>query len=126
MKSTKCWVCLLTVAVLLSIGAIILTRALTPRGQFARVFVDGTCIREIDLHGEGLPLSFTVMGADGGSNTIQVEEGRIRVSEADCPDQICVRQGWISDGTVPIVCLPHRLTIQIDTGGDDAFDAAVG
>ena len=58
-----------------------------------------------------------------GSNTIQVEPGRIRVLEADCPDQVCVRQGWISDEVTPIVCLPHRLVIQVSGGTDAGVDA---
>ena len=40
-------------------------------------------------------------------------------------DQICVHQGYISDGSQPIVCLPNRLIIQIQ-GGGDALDAAAG
>ena len=60
-----------------------------------------------------------------GTNTVQVEPGRIRVSAADCPDQVCVHQGWISTGVVPIVCLPHQIVIEI-TGGESYADAAAG
>ena len=56
---------------------------------------------------------------------ILVEPGRIRVSQANCPDQVCVEMGAISDGTVPIVCLPHKLVIEI-VGGAEALDAAAG
>ena len=49
----------------------------------------------------------------GGSNTILVQPGRICVSEADCPDRICVYQGWLTDDPIPIVCLPHRLVIAL-------------
>ena len=66
-----------------------------------------------------------VVEDEEGSNTILVEPGRIRVSEADCPDQVCVNQGFISDGTVPVVCLPHKLMIEI-VGGGSEFDAAAG
>ena len=52
-----------------------------------------------------------------------VEPGRIRVESADCPDKVCVNQGYISDGTVPIACLPHKLIIRIE-GGDSGLDAA--
>ena len=48
-----------------------------------------------------------------GTNRIVVEPGRICVSEANCPDGICISQGWLSDQDVPIVCLPHRLIIKI-------------
>ena len=45
--------------------------------------------------------------------------------EADCPDQVCVRQGWVQDRTVPIVCLPHRLVIEI-VGGEGELDGGAG
>ena len=81
-------------------------------------------VEEIDLDRVAEPRSFTL--EDGsGTNTVQVERGRIRVSAADCPDQVCVKQGWISGGAVPIICLPHRLTIEIVDGGGD-LDGAAG
>lgn len=91
----------------------------------ARITVNGVIVNEIDLTDVDEPYSFTVDGPGGFSNTIQVEPGRIRVSEAGCPDQVCVDQGYISDGTVPIVCLPNQLIIEI-TGGGDSLDAATG
>lgn len=68
-----------------------------------------------------LPLSedteFTVT-CDSGSNTIVVSNGTVRVSEADCPDKICVQTGAISGGKIPIICLPHRLEIVIVSAND--------
>ena len=88
----------------------------------ARITRDGALLEEIDLSAVDKPYAFTLED-ESGTNTIEVEQGRIRVSEADCPDQICVHQGWISDSLFPIVCLPHRLMIEI-TGGD--ADGAAG
>lgn len=34
--------------------------------------------------------------------------------EADCPDQVCVHAGWLTDSAAPIVCLPHRLVIRLE------------
>ncbi len=90
----------------------------------ARISRDGVVLKEIPLDQVGRAYSF-VLEDELGSNTILVERGRIRVSQADCPDQVCVDQGWISDGTAPIVCLPHKLVIEI-VGGGEAFDAAAG
>lgn len=53
---------------------------------------------------------------EGGHNTILVEPGRICVAEADCPDGICVQQGWLSDQAMPIVCMPHGLVISVRSG----------
>ena len=93
-------------------------------GHMARIYQDGVLIREIDLDSLSAPLTFTVE-FQGRTNTITAQPGRIRVESADCPDQVCVDQGWISDGTVPVVCLPNRLVIQIE-GGGDGLDSATG
>ena len=94
-------------------------------GTVARVTVDGELVEEINLSAVTAPYTFTVEGPGGFTNTILVEPGRVRVLEAGCPDQVCVNQGYISDGAVPIVCLPNRLVIEI-TGGGDSLDAAAG
>lgn len=94
-------------------------------GTVARITLDGELIQEIDLSAVTQSYTFTVDGPGGFSNTLQVEPGRIRVVEAGCPDQVCVNQGYISDGTVPIVCLPNKLVVEI-TGGGDGLDAAAG
>lgn len=90
----------------------------------ARILRDGVLLEEIDLDQVDEPRSL-VLEDESGSNTVQVERGRIRISAADCPDQVCVKQGWISGGAVPIICLPHRLTIEIVDGGGD-LDGAAG
>ena len=52
-----------------------------------------------------------------GYNKLHIEHDGISVTEADCRDHICMDQGKASQAGVPIVCLPHRLTIEIE--GDD-------
>ena len=90
----------------------------------ARILRDGVLLEEIDLSQVDEPYSLTLED-DSGRNVLSVERGRVCVSEADCPDQVCVKQGWISGGAVPIICLPHRLTIEIVDGGGD-LDGAAG
>jgi hypothetical protein len=46
-------------------------------------------------------------------NVVVAADGRVRVREADCPDQICVRTGWVSVAPQQIVCLPYRTVIKI-------------
>ena len=45
--------------------------------------------------------------------------GGISVTESDCRDHICIEQGEIDNEAVPIVCMPHRLVIEIE---GDAVD----
>ena len=113
MLKTRVWIIGI---VLLAVALIVLSAVLLSSrgsGTVVQVIQDGTVLREIDLSKVKEPYSFTVEAPDGGSNRIEVEPGRIRVADADCPDKICISQGWLSDQTVPIVCLPHRLIIKL-------------
>lgn len=122
-KNAKIILILLLAAAVLSAGFLLLQQKQTP-SPVARITLDGELIREIPLDEVEESYSFVVEDEEG-SNTILVEPGRIRVSEADCPDQVCVNQGFISDSTVPVVCLPHKLMIEI-VGGGSEFDTAAG
>lgn len=60
---------------------------------------------------------------DLGANVIEIKDGRVHVEEADCPNQDCVHQGWIDAAGQQIVCLPHKLTVDIvDEGAEAAYD----
>ena len=91
----------------------------------AEIYLDSECIKTIDLSSVETPYSFTVEGKYG-SNVISVEPGKIRVSEADCPDLVCVNQGWQSTGAAPIVCLPHKLVIKLIPNNPDNTDGIDG
>ena len=86
---------------------------LRPGGSRAVISVDGAEYRTVELDTVTEPYEFTVR-TERGWNTVRVEPGAIRVVDADCPGHDCVRQGAISDGRIPIVCLPHRLVIEIE------------
>lgn len=120
MIKTKTWiiitVCLIAVLSAASIYALSHQRI----SGVVEIIQDGVVIEEIDLSKVTEAYSFTVTREDGGSNVITVEPGRIRVSEADCPDHICVRMGWLYDQAAPIVCMPHRLVISLKEADTDA------
>ena len=120
---TKVIVCLLLGAVAASAAWLLLRKEDAP-SPTARITRDGVLLEEIDLDKVEEPRSL-VLEDGSGTNTVQVEKGRIRILEADCPDQVCVNQGWISSGAVPIICLPHRLIIEIVEAGGD-LDGAAG
>ena len=122
-RTAKLIVLLLVLAGAACAAALVLRPA--GEGHIARITLAGEVVEEIDLSAVQESYTFTVEGPGGFTNTIQVEPGRIRVLEAGCPDQVCVHQGFISDSTTPIVCLPNQLVIEL-TGGGDGLDAAAG
>ena len=122
---TRYWI--LIFAVLLAV--MILAAVVIPRvntGSVANIYRDGKCIMSIDLSAVEEPYSFT-LEEDGHVNTVEVERGRIRVVSANCPDGVCVNTGWIEGGLRPIVCLPAKLVIKVESkAAAEDFDAVTG
>lgn len=48
---------------------------------------------------------------NGSYNLIEISGGRIRVREAGCRDNTCVKMGWLQNSAA-IVCLPNHLVIR--------------
>lgn len=88
-------------------------------GTVAVVRLDGEEVYRVDLAKVTESYDYE-LDTEFGHNTIHIEPGAISVSEADCPDQVCVRQGAITQGGVPIICMPHHLSVRIEGGGIDA------
>lgn len=59
---------------------------------------------------------------NGGTNTLVIENGQAWISEADCPDKLCVKQGRIQYTGQCITCLPNKLTVTVEGGEDDGVD----
>ena len=64
---------------------------------------------------------FDLTPSEHDRNTIEVRDDRIRMKSATCLDQVCVNFGFISKPGETIVCLPHKVLIEIQTidGGTD-------
>jgi len=124
MKSNKFWailvLCVLMISVLISAVIFIYQGS----GTVASVYQSGTLIKQIHLDTVSTPYTFVVESDDQRFNIISVEQGRICVTDASCPDHVCVNTGWISDGVIPIVCLPNELVIQIESASNN-IDIAV-
>ena len=67
-----------------------------------------------------------VFPLNGGSNILVIEGGQAWISEADCPDHICVRQGKVRYTGQVITCLPNRLTVTVEGGESNGVDLVVG
>ena len=117
-RKTKIWTIILFSVVLLGLLGYFALNELGG-GTIAVITVDGVEYDRIDL--SKVTESYDIdIDTQYGHNTVHVEPGRISVTEADCPDGICVAQGAIDKGGVPIVCMPHRLVVKIEGSGIDA------
>lgn len=81
-------------------------------GTKAVVQVNGSVYKEIPLSEHHGTDTFTIQTADG-YNTVVVKDQKIGIIEADCPDKICVQEGFIRNLGETTVCLPHKVMIEI-------------
>lgn len=54
-----------------------------------------------------------VIETERGTNHFVIKDGQAAITEASCPDKICVHTGWISETGQTIVCLPNRVSVTI-------------
>lgn len=87
----------------------------------AIVSKDGQEIRRINLSNLEKPL--TIELTDKYYDKIVAEKGRIRFTEADCPERICVNTGWLTKPGQVAVCLPNGLLIKIEGSNNAEIDA---
>ncbi len=96
-------------------------------GNKVVIKVDGEIVKIVNLTDTN---NIIVNGYDGGTNTVVIENGTVYMTEADCPDKICVNTGKISKIGETIVCLPHRVVVEIQgevsqSDSDDSIDSVV-
>ena len=108
---------LVLIAVLLCLGIalMIITNGHGHEGAYAVVMVRNEEKARYSLAIDG------VYDINGGTNRIEIKDGRVRMTEAVCPNHLCIRQGWIRFENQSIVCLPSRLSV-IVKGTDDSYD----
>lgn len=117
---TKYWIGLIAFALVLSLGlGLWLLRPQAP-GTRVTVVQDGQVIMVLDLD-QDQALTFT--GKNGGTNTVKIKDGKIAVTQASCPDHICMSMGWKNSGP-PIACLPNGLILRFET--EDTLDGVAG
>lgn len=56
-------------------------------------------------------------------NLLFISGGEASISDADCPDGLCVKARSISKSGESIICLPHKLVVQIESKEEGALDA---
>ena len=99
---TKYWMILFALVIGLCGASMVL---FAPAGEsgFAEIYSGGELVTTVSLaRDQELDI--------GGHNTVTVQDGKIAVTWADCPDHYCMERGFCSGGR-DIVCLPNRLVI---------------
>jgi len=127
--------------IIVTISAVVAVLFWQVQASYANIYKDGELFRPpVNLLAVTEPYSVMIYdgfssGSDGlssqsgadGLNVIEIEYGRVRMSESNCPLGICLHRGWVSGGIMPVVCLPNRVVVTFDGVSDDnRIDAVVG
>lgn len=114
----------LSMVIIAAAAFLIINFAVKKDGSYAVIKVDGNVIKTLDLNsGE---TTIEVNGYQGGVNKVVINDGKVSMTEADCPDKLCVKTGKISRVGETIVCLPHRVVVEIKgSPDDDSIDSVV-
>lgn len=117
---------ILAVAIVLIATVGLLLFVLTKEeGSTVAVKIDGVVTDTYPLS-ENIEISIKTGENDENINVLTIEDGKASISEADCPDKICVETRAVSFVGETIVCLPHKLVIEItNEKTDDQIDVAV-
>lgn len=111
LKKYKKEILLVGILVILSCVLLLINRIVFSKpGRQVEISVDGEVVKTLSLDKDS---NLVIEGFGGGSNRILIENGRVKVSEADCPDKVCVKQGFVSQNGESIVCLPNRMIARI-------------
>ena len=115
-KKVKTLALFLSAFLVLMTVACLLYLLLLPRGYgncVADIYQDGQLLESISLGQVQESYTIEITGDSGYTNRIEVQPGKIGVIWADCPDRLCVHQGFADTTVIPIVCLPNRLVIHL-------------
>lgn len=108
----KADILLVVILLVIAIFALIGMKLFRKNGKVVLVQVDGAVVKELSLDkNESYKLE-----TDKGTNTIVVKNGEVYVVDADCPDKICEGYKPISKKGEAIICLPHKLVVEISGG----------
>lgn len=114
---------ILIALVLLLAAAVAAPYLLAPsRTLYCEVQQDGALVRRVRL-ADGYRDSFWIAG---GANLVEIDGRRVRIQQAGCTDQVCVRTGWLTRAGQAAVCLPNRVIVRLTGAAEnDGVDAIV-
>lgn len=75
------------------------------------VTVDGQAVATLDLNKD---TDMIINGYAGGTDHLIIKDGYASITDASCPDKVCVRTGKIHKTGELIVCLPNRVVVSIE------------
>lgn len=89
--------------------------------RYAEIYVEGVLYKRINLT-ENMEEMTIPIETKLGKNIIHISKGKVNMVDADCHDRVCVKSGTIEKVGETIVCLPHKVVVEIKGEGKAETD----
>lgn len=110
----KDFILIAIIVVIAAVSALLILFVQREAGATVRITIDGVFYGEYSLSEEQ-----SISIDEGlGHNRLVIEDGSAYMADADCPDKYCMDYKPISRGGETIICLPHKLVVEV-TGTRD-------
>jgi len=100
-------------AVALAVFAVNALRPPADGPASGQISLNGKVVRTVDLSKDG---EFAL--AENPHIRFSVKDGAIAFIASDCPDQLCVRSGYLSVPGQLAACLPNRVSLSVTGAGE--------
>ena len=109
-RKTKNDIILAVIVIAVAAVGLLLLNVFKTEGSFAVVKIDG---KETARYPLSVNTDVVIETGDNGKNTLVIENNKAFMKDANCPDKICEGHSKISYKGETIVCLPHKVVIEI-------------
>jgi len=91
----------------ISLAGVFFVKDILPHGQSVRIEVDGKPAYVLPMDKD------KIVSVEGpaGVTTVEIKGRRVRVKDSPCINKFCMKQGWISSGS--IICMPNRVVVTV-------------
>ena len=80
-------------------------------GKQIEIYVDNELYKTYDIDDEDK----IKIESEEGYNVVKIHNHGAQITEASCPDKVCIHEGFITKPSESIVCLPNKVHIKIIT-----------
>lgn len=101
---------LAVIVVVIAATGLFLLNIFKTEGAFAVIKIDG---KETERYPLSVNTEVVIETGEDGRNTLVIEDNKAFIKDANCPDKICEGHSKISFKGETIVCLPHKVVIEI-------------
>ena len=104
---------IILLSILLAVGLLlflVFSMILKNTGDQVVVTVDGNEVFRAPLDQD---TEQWIDGYDGGKNLLVIKDGTAKITESNCPEQICVHTGEATE-IKSVVCAPNRVVVSIE------------